>query len=388
MANFSTFPRKKKNGKSVYYVQFKKSDGSYDTAKSSGCTSRYAAEAWAEDYLLKHGRTTLRDVLFIRFAENFFDWNGTWATNKKVQGKRISQSHCLTTAETLQRHILPVFQNYNIADIDKLKIRDFRNKLYQQGKSGSLINKCLYALKAILEAAEDQGLIQAVPRIEKAADKPKTKGILTIEEVRRLFYLPWASIPSYSHPVKERYIGYVGNLLACVTGLRLGELQGLLLTDLHLDSGYIVVRRSWDRKINRLNETTKNGRERNLLIPSYVISLVSELVERNPYKQPDSFLFYSKFPHQPIDAKTFINDFFAALDRIGINKDERKKRNITFHSHRHWFNSLLLNAKVPLHKVQSLTGHLSTEMSGHYYHIDDMQDVRQIQEELFNPKVN
>jgi integrase len=87
-----------------------------------------------------------------------------------------------------------------------------------------------------------------VPKIERAADNPKHKGILTIDEVRRLFSIPWKSDAAYCHPVKDEFKGYVGNLLASSTGLRMGEIQALVLSDIHLEDGYIYVRRSWDRK--------------------------------------------------------------------------------------------------------------------------------------------
>ncbi len=64
-------------------------------------------------------------------------------------------------------------------------------------------------------------------------------------------------------------------------------------------------------------------------------------------------------------------------------KKERKHRNITFHSHRHFFNSLLVESRVPLQKIQRLTGHLSTEMTQRYYHSDDLTDIADIQRKIF-----
>jgi hypothetical protein len=46
----------------------------------------------------------------------------------------------------------------------------------------------------------------------------------------------------------------------------------------------------------------------------------------------------------------------------------------------------LINAKIPLQKIQSLTGHLTDEMTQHYYHADinEMGDVLQaVQNSLF-----
>lgn len=387
MAGFSLYPRNKKSGKPVYYAQFKKPDGTYTTGKSTGCTSRRAAELWAEKELLKNGIPCPgRNITFGEFSQDFFSWSGRWATNLKVEGRRISERHCRDRCDIMRLHVLPVFRQYKLSDIDKIIIKNFRNDLFNAGYSGSVINKCLYAIKAILEAAEDQGLIRAVPKITRAADNCKIKGILTIEEVNRLFSIPWMSKPNFCHPEKPQFIGYVGNLLAASTGLRLGELQALKIKDLYLDSGYISLKRSWDNRLNKLNDTTKTGRERNIFIPVRVISSIRDLLNEHPFpNNPEAFLFWGekKAETKPAEKKVFIRALYTALEVIGISETERKRRNITFHSWRHFLNSLLLNAKIPVQKIQSITGHITTEMTAHYYHVDDMKDVRAIQETIF-----
>ena len=73
--------------------------------------------------------------------------------------------------------------------------------------------------------------------------------------------------------------GYVGSLLAASSGLRLGELQALTLEDLHLDSNYIHVRRSWDKRLQAFTGTTKTGRARNIFIPENVKNEIIRLIE-------------------------------------------------------------------------------------------------------------
>src|SRR3990172_12479830 len=243
MAGFSLYVRKRKKGKPIYYAQFRTTTGSWSTAKSTGCTTRRAAEQFCEAYLRKKAYflpgTT---VTFLEFSKNFFSWEGDWATDKRMNGKRISRRHCIERNEILRNHVLLVFGPYNLTDIDRAQIKRFKLELYRNSYSGSLINKCLYILRAILTAAEERELIKAVPTIERAAENPRPKGILSIDEVNRLFSAPWGD-----------FRGYVGNLLAASTGLRIGELQGLVIEDLHLDDGYIIVRRSWDRCTGMLN---------------------------------------------------------------------------------------------------------------------------------------
>ncbi len=109
------------------------------------------------------------------------------------------------------------------------------------------------------------------------------------------------------------------------------------------------------------------------------------LIQINPWEKPGSFLFFSSIESKPIEGKLVSKSLYAALEEIGINDEVRREKNITFHSWRHWFNSLLINAKVPLQKIQSITGHLTDKMTQHYYHVHagEMDDIKDIQESIF-----
>lgn len=69
---YSLWKRRLNTGKTVYYVRFRLDNGSWGTAKSSGQTTKTAAEAWAIKYL-KSGRVVLKEnVTFSQFASDFF----------------------------------------------------------------------------------------------------------------------------------------------------------------------------------------------------------------------------------------------------------------------------------------------------------------------------
>ena len=69
---YSLWKRKLKNGNFVYYVRFRLDDGSWSTAKSSGETTKTAAEAWAINYL-KTGQVVLKEnIPFLNFSKDFF----------------------------------------------------------------------------------------------------------------------------------------------------------------------------------------------------------------------------------------------------------------------------------------------------------------------------
>lgn len=375
VVSYSIFRRK---NSPIYYAQFKRPDGSWTPAKSTHAKTKEKAKQWCLEHM-KGGEVIIQDkIIFEDFARNFFSWSNTWALDKRARGLRLSERWCMELNRLTEKTLFPVMKHYRLVAIDEAVIEKVTIELYQKGYSGSYVNKALGAIKAILKAARKQRLIKYIPDIDKVANKPRVKGILTIEETKRIFNVDWTD-----------YRGYVGNLLACSSGLRMGELVALTLADIHLDMGYININRSWDFKSKRFNETTKTGKSRNLIIPSYVQHELQRLIEINPYitvKGNGAFLFFGKTPDRPIREKTFADSLYDALNKIGITEETRRKRNITFHSWRHWFNSLLINARVPLHKIQTLTGHLTDAMTEHYYHvhIEDLHDVRQIQEGIFS----
>lgn len=356
----------------IYYARFRMPDNTWSTAKSSGETAKGRAESWAINYIRSGQIVVKENVTFAEYSKDFFSFNGRWATDRKATGKRIGPRHCEERDLILRKHLIPTFGNRKLTDISRGMIKDFRNDLFQREYSGNTINKTLSALKTILEWAEEDSLIQFVPKIDRAASNPQHRGIMTVDEVKALFQVQW-----------DDFRAYCINLLAASSGLRMGELLALTMEDIHLDDQYINVSRSWDRRTGTMNETTKTGRSRTVFIPQFVVSELERLIDINPHN-PKSFLFFSrKLSNRPMSENLPFDQLIKSMRKIGIDDRQRQDRNITFHSWRHWFNSLLINAKIPLQKIQALTGHLTSEMTQHYYHGDDMDDVKQIVGSIF-----
>jgi integrase len=173
----------------------------------------------------------------------------------------------------------------------------------------------------------------------------------------------------------------VMNLLAASTGMRQGEIRGLQLQYIHKD--FIEVKFSWEDKYG-LKEP-KNHSERIVPIPSIVSTKIQKLILGSPYRAPEDLLFYGRNNTHPIDKKMVQRTFNKALVNIKITDTQRRDRNVTFHSWRHFFNTLCRVGKVPDSKLQKLTGHKTQAMTEHYTHykMDDFKDVMKIQEGLF-----
>ncbi|MCF7948730.1 MAG: site-specific integrase [Spirochaetaceae bacterium] len=364
---FKIYQRTLKSGKKIFYVKYLKPDGTYTAGRSTGEYSSRKAEAVAWKQVQNSNATGI-DRKMKDFSKGFFDWNGEWALSKRSGGRRLSKDQCEKNEQLLRNHVVRLLGDRYLSEFDTRVVRTFRNTMYSEGYSGSQINKALGVLRALLEYADELYLLRGMPRIERAGLNQKEKGILTANEVRELFSLEWPDD-----------VTFTANLVAAATGFRMSEVLGLRqrnVLDTHLE-----VTGAWVKGTYR--EGTKNGQKsRKVPIPQSVQAEVQNLIETNPFgKDPERFLFFSyTSKEKPIQDKIVSEAFYSMMKKLGIN---RKERNISFHSHRHFFNSLLVESRVPIQKIQQLTGHLSIEMTARYYHTDTMEDVAEIQNRAF-----
>ena len=174
--------------------------------------------------------------------------------------------------QTFDKHVIPILGQMKLHEINRAVLKDLRNAMYQDGYSASTINRALDCIRAVLEAAEDENLIDAVPRIERAASRPTVRGIPTTDEFHRIFAARW-----------EDPRAYYASALAAVTGCRMGEI--LALRRLNIDSARLLVsvERSYDSAERVVCPTTKNGKSRMITIPPMVCRGLEMLAAANPH---------------------------------------------------------------------------------------------------------
>lgn len=294
---------------------------------------------------------------------------GCLIINTLFGGQREEEPSLLPMLPCLSRHILPRFGSERLDKITPQLIESWEMNLKER-ISPATANRCLAVLQTMMREAKRQGLIDDNPaaRVEKLKETPRERGILTLEEARELlnenkFGEYWGS-----------EIGFAANLLAATSGMRLGEVLALRVGD--IQNGYVVVEHSWDRRVGL--KSTKTGLIREVPIPAKTQRWLTRLTA----SRPAGFVFSTNDGVTPVYYKMITSEFYAALNRFGITENERKLRNLSFHSWRHFYNSLL-RGRIPDAKLQRLTGHRTQAMTERYSHFraDDFADVIQIQEE-------
>lgn len=366
----------------IYYVRFRNPEtGVYLSAVSSGMTNKPAASNWADDQI-RRGKIILpgkRNVTFDDFARDFWNFEKSeYIRGKLARGQQIGRSHAKISAGYVERHILPYFEGRSLASIRTFEIEKWMLSLLDAGElSPKSINLVFAAFRTILREAFRAGYIPTDPtaQVRPLSLKPVERGILSPDEVRRLF--DEATIPTVW---KGSLRNYTANLLAVATGMREGEIRALQVANVHLD--YVEVVHSWEQGFGL--KGAKWNSERIVPIPSKVSAKLAEVIEASPYKEPEDLVFFGPSRCVPMHSKLFTKPLYRALGSIGIDENARRDRNLTFHGLRHFFNSIC-RGRVPDSKLQRVTGHRTLAMTELYTHSlgDDFNEVRAVQESLF-----
>ena len=155
----------------------------------------------------------------------------------------------------LNKHILPVFGNFKVTDINRGKVKNFLLEMVGSGYSRSYADQLKNVISGVLNKAVDDEVIQANPALQlgknflKAKDQKDTINTLTSEELKQLL------------DIVEGYFSgdYPLFLLLARTGLRIGEALALKWDDIDFNDRSIEVCRNFYR--NRITKP-KNGKTR------------------------------------------------------------------------------------------------------------------------------
>jgi integrase/recombinase XerD len=242
--------------------------------------------------------------------------------------------------------------------------------LSREGYNNSSINILLATLKLMMKEAVRIKLISVNPmdKIKKLIAHNKEVQILKIEEVQKLFPADWTK-------VWESYEVYTFNKLAACTGMRLSEIIGLQISNIHED--YILVCSQYSEKYGVRPLKTKDSR--NIPITSGLREELLPLI-----KDKDQVYLFTENNGEPISRYRIYRETSAAFEKIGIGREERKERGLVLHHWRHFLNTALLMANVSTLKVQKVTGHKSLSMTKHYAHFDsrEFSEVLDVQNNL------
>jgi len=353
---FGIFPRRSRKTVYFYYwVYDKEGNRKY---RSTGKQNYNEALKYCRSLQIRGQLFKATSYSFDAYTRDFFIYETCpYISYRLLRGYSYGKSWAKRQRSLLENIIMPYYKDIDIRNITSKMVDEFLLKLRQKNTGAKTLNHVLTAIKAIFGYGKKTGTIEENPAegIKPFKVRTREKGIFTKEELFSLF--------ATSHKLSEIWknpIHFLVNSIAATTGLRLGEI--LALRPEYITETSIKVEHSWNRCEGL--KGTKTGKKRVVPISIQLGKILCNYIREN---KVTGYVF-SVNGKNPIDHKVVYKYFWYALSKIGITKEIRINRNISFHSYRHTFNTFLLEAGVPPETIRLITGH-STNMTARYSHI-------------------
>lgn len=301
-----------------------------------------------------------KPIFLIETLSNFWDFENSEYVKKRIaRGYDIKQRNCKEKLGIVKRYWAKYFDaDRTVQSLTSRELDDFLMYLRTENKlSADTVNKTMTAGNMAFEFLIKEGLITSNPlsSVERFKVNAKKRGIPTETEMKKLMELNWDWTDS---------VNKLAFKVAALFGLRAGEISGLQVCDIDANADLLYIRHSWN-DTDKLKDT-KNGDDRIIPIEHGVALELLMNARRNPDYSDTSFVFWSpKVAGQPMWPSSFEDDFYIAMQRIGISEEQRNERNIVFHSLRHYCATQIAQ-RASLEIAMKILGHRTEEMTRLY----------------------
>ncbi|MCX7008122.1 MAG: site-specific tyrosine recombinase XerD [Kiritimatiellaeota bacterium] len=244
-------------------------------------------------------------------------------------------------------------QGRKLATLNAVKREHILDYLMDQKEGGlktTSLSRRLVAIKVFFRFLQQENLMTT--NVAEVMDSPRLWKILpdtlTYKEVERLLSAPPAKSKLY---LRDRAL--LETFYA--SGLRVSEVAGLRVEDVHFDAGYVrCIGKGNKERVVPIGESARGA------LRAYIEGLRPQLAERKP---DVTALFLTKASHA-IGRKRLWQMIKHYAHVAGITK------RISPHTMRHSFASHLLANGAPLRVIQEMLGHADIATTQIYTHID------------------
>jgi integrase len=362
-APFSLF---KRNGK--YLARFWSDiDQAYIATRSTGTANKTRAAQRASE-MLQRGDIVPRskDPLLLDFLRSY------WENPERSVSDRYRLENTGFINFVSQ---WPEIKNLRLSGVDRGALYRLRDWISAR-KSPRMTNRIVQAVKVPISVAYDKAQIKNNPAIgiKKVEERFERRGALTVSEVRSL--IGWEG---------EKRI-HAALLLACLAGLRRGELRALKWKNVYFNSGTITIEGNYVNHDGM--KEPKAGSQRMVMLHPALEEVLRDLMSTSPYPEPEDFVLPQASRGTPIGDITLRRGFIKAMQDIGISCEEQKARKLCLHGLRHTFVSHM-RQHLPDFLVQAQAGHTTAKMTQETYsdrRVVDFQGYREKFAEMYNPQ--
>lgn len=266
----------------------------------------------------------------------------------------IERGLSLNTRKSYERdllqylHYLEDEQITSWQDVDRYVVINYLEKMHDEKKAPATVTRMITSLRRFHQFLRQERLTDHDPmqHIDTPKKVQKLPSTLSLTEVERLIETPDTT---KNLGIRDRAILEV----MYATGMRVSELVGLKLSDLHLSLGLVQT-------------LGKGDKERIIPLGDYAIQWLERyLDEARPLLVAN-----------PSETHVFVNHHGTGLSRQGIWKNLKQlvreagiNKEVTPHTLRHSFATHLLENGADLRTVQELLGHADISTTQIYTHI-------------------
>lgn len=279
---------------------------------------------------------------------NFGEYANAWFREREYAATTRGRN-----GGVLRLHILPKLGGLAVAEISTPRVRRWRAELLEASVGEPTVVKAYQILRAILNTAVDDGLIQRNPCRIKGAGVTRTpeRPVLTVEEVYAV-----------ADAIEGRYRVLV--LLAAFTGLRFGELAALQRRDVDLKGRFVRVQRAQAEPQSGKLEVKAPKSEAGVRTVSFPGSLSEELKEHLRIFGEDgrTGLLFVGPDSGRLRRNNFHRVWTTALKAAGI-------KGVHFHDLRHTGNTLAATGGASTRELMSRMGHSTVRAALIYQHL-------------------
>ena len=350
-------PNRKDNLYEVKVTIGKNFDGTLIRKSFYSPISKEDAREKANQYKIEKEVATRTGIGFLDQNVTFTHWAYQWLEiYKKPDIDENTYSN--TYLRSVEKHIIPYFKNAKLNNIKPIDIKNFY--IQKQNYSQSTLQKLKLCLNSIFETAIDNDLCfknpaKGVSYISKKSKKEKkVYSDAELKFVKNFFYTQMPEV-----------------VLILETGLRCGEMTGLMWEDIDFQQHTLSVNRSIAKKREgggvKIRPPKWNS-YRTIPLSSQAIKLLREIKE---ISMNHTGYIFSKNNHTPQDPQAWSCKLKKYMNQLPDNIQK-----LTPHELRHTYGTYLRRKGVDIYTIQKILGHKNIQMTSEIYVHNEMESLK------------
>lgn len=292
---------------------------------------------------------------------------GMFAPDSQYLRKCISKGRVITekTRKMKEYNLNLILQQFGDRPVNSVEPSEFDTWLLSFDRSNSWRNSFFETANEIYKELYLSKLVDRLPIFERfKVQKLSTKGILTPEEISRLFPSDPKELIRVWHkdnsdPEVYSYMFGMLFFIMVSTGMRSGEAQALKWDQFISDDTIILNAMISDgERVDHLKKgTSENKKWRIAILPDKAVKML-EYYKTICYKSEFVFEYHGK----PVSGNYMNKRFKYILNKHGINTDER---NLSVHSLR-FTNDTISMRQISTEDLKLMLGHTKQRMTEYY----------------------